>query len=132
MKIVADTNVLLRAVVGDEPEQSRLAREALSSAELVILGPHALCELVWVLRSRYHAQRADIAAMLQRLCEAKNVAIDSAAVKAGMAMLEAGSDFADGVIAYEGQRLGGETFVSFDKQAVAALKKQGVKAQLIA
>jgi hypothetical protein len=32
-------------------------------------------------------------------------------------MLDAGGDFADGVIAYEGKWLGAETFVSFDKKA---------------
>ncbi len=30
-------------------------------------------------------------------------------------MLDAGGDFADGVIAYEGQWLGADTFVSFDE-----------------
>jgi len=58
--------------------------------------------------------------------------LDSSAVNAGLTMLEAGADFADGVIAYEGQWLGGETFVSFDKKAVAAISKQGIKAELLA
>src|SRR5271170_4455853 len=110
MKIIADTNVLLRALVEDQPEQSRLARHMLSTADLVVLGPHALCELVWVLRSRYGAQRTDVAATIRRFCEAENVLIDSPTVEAGIAMIEAGADFADGVIAYEGRRLGGEEF----------------------
>jgi predicted nucleic-acid-binding protein len=42
-----------------------------------------------------------------------------------------GGDFADGVIAYEGAWLGGETFVSFDRIAVAAVAKQGRKARLL-
>ena len=46
-------------------------------------------------------------------------------------MLDMGSDFADGVIAYEGQWLGGEIFVSFDQKAVAALKAQGKAARLL-
>ena len=46
-------------------------------------------------------------------------------------MLELGADFADGVIAYEGRWLGGETFVSFDKRAVAVVAKQGMKTQLL-
>ena len=53
------------------------------------------------------------------------------AVEAGLAALDAGGDFADGVIAYEGQWLGGETFVSFDKKSVALLKKQGQQARLL-
>jgi hypothetical protein len=35
------------------------------------------------------------------------------------------------VIAYEGHWLGGETFVSFDKKAVALLKAQGQQARLL-
>ena len=46
-------------------------------------------------------------------------------------MLDAGGDFADGVIAYEGQWLGAETFVSFDRKAVEMLKAQGVAARLL-
>ncbi|EGG79200.1 transposase subfamily [Gluconacetobacter sp. SXCC-1] len=53
------------------------------------------------------------------------------AVEAGLALLEAGGDFADGVIAHEGVWLGGETFVSFDKKAVSLLKKQGEKTRLL-
>jgi predicted nucleic-acid-binding protein len=45
--------------------------------------------------------------------------------------MEAGADFADGVIAYEGAWLGGETFVSFDKKAVSAIAKQGMKSRLL-
>jgi predicted nucleic-acid-binding protein len=57
--------------------------------------------------------------------------LDSTAVNAGLTTLGSGADFADGVIAYEGRWLGGETFVSFDKKAVAAIAKQGMKAQLL-
>jgi predicted nucleic-acid-binding protein len=46
-------------------------------------------------------------------------------------VLEAGGDFADGVIAYEGNWLGGETFVSFDKKAVSLLTAQGQSARLL-
>jgi predicted nucleic-acid-binding protein len=52
-------------------------------------------------------------------------------VDAGLAMLDAGGDFADGVIAYEGRWLGAEMFVSFDKKAVEALRAQGEQARLL-
>jgi predicted nucleic-acid-binding protein len=48
-----------------------------------------------------------------------------------LALLDAGGDFADGVIAYEGKWLGAETFVSFDKKAVEMLRSQGVAARLL-
>jgi predicted nucleic-acid-binding protein len=46
-------------------------------------------------------------------------------------MLEAGGDFADGVIAHEGAWLGGEVFVSFDSKAVTLLRGHGASATLL-
>ena len=62
---------------------------------------------------------------------ADTVRVDRTAAEAGLALLEAGGDFADGVIAHQGQWLGGESFVSFDRQAVALLQAQGISAQLL-
>ena len=53
------------------------------------------------------------------------------AVLAGLALLDAGGDFADGVIAFEGELLGGAEFVSFDRQAVGLLRWQKRKARLL-
>jgi predicted nucleic-acid-binding protein len=132
MKMIADTNVLLRFVLDDDPEQYKLALDAMEKAEDVVVTNHALCEMVWVLHSRYSVSRDNIKATIVRLRETRNIVLDSAAVEAGLAMLEAGADFADGVIAFEGRWLGGEMFVSFDKKAVAALAKQGQKVRLLA
>ena len=49
----------------------------------------------------------------------------------GLALLKAGGDFADGVIAYEGSWLGAEAFVSFDRQAVELLAANGRAARLL-
>ena len=43
-----------------------------------------------------------------------------------------GGDFADGLIAYEGRWLGGETFVSFDEKAVSLIVRQGQQTKLLA
>lgn len=61
----------------------------------------------------------------------RNIAVNRPAVEAGLIVLEAGGDFADGVIAYDGRWLGGETFVSFDKKAVRLLTAQGQAARLL-
>jgi predicted nucleic-acid-binding protein len=42
---------------------------------------------------------------------------------AGLKVVEVSGDFADGVIAYEGNWLGGETFVSFDIALLAAQRQ---------
>lgn len=46
-------------------------------------------------------------------------------------MLDSGGDFADGVIAFAGRSLGGEVFLSFDKQAARRLRTQRVAVQLL-
>jgi predicted nucleic-acid-binding protein len=131
VKITADTNLLVRAITEDDPRQGALAQAALADAELVALPMPALCELVWVLSRGYRAAHADIAEALRRLLDAANVAVNRPAAEAGLAILEAGGDFADGVIAFEGAWLGAETFVSFDKRAVALLEARGVGARVL-
>lgn len=131
MKVTPDTNLLLRLIVNDDAAQGLAALRILESAAQVAIRVHALCELVWVLRSRYGMPRAEIAAALRGLIVARHVVTDRASVEAGLAMLEDGGDFADGVIAFEGRRLGGETFVSFDKTAVKRLGAQAIPALLL-
>ena len=125
MKITADTNLLVRALVGDDARQSKAAQAELAKAELVALAIPALCELVWVLSQGYKIPTADIAEAIRRLINSANVAVNRAAAEAGLAMLEAGGDFADGVIAHEGKWLGADMFVSFDKKAVKLIKANG-------
>ena len=131
MKITADTNLLVRAFVGDDPQQARLAENALESAELVALATPALCELVWVLARGYRIDASSIAEAIRRLIDSANVAVDRPAAEAGLALLEAGGDFADGVIAHEGAWLGGEIFLSFDRAAVDLVGAHGGSAQLL-
>jgi len=131
MRVSVDTNVLVRAAVGDDPAQAQKAIQVLSEAELIAVAMPCLCELVWVLLRVYGLQASDDAAAIRALLAANNVEVNRPAAEAGLAVLEAGGDFADGVIAYEGHWLGAETFVSFDKKAVALLAAQGQSARLL-
>lgn len=131
MKVAVDTNVLVRAVVRDDPAQARIAAKILSDAELIAVALPCLCELVWVLCRVYGFPTVDAATAVRTLLATANVEMNRPAVEAGLSMLDAGGDFADGVIAYEGNWLGGETFASFDKQAVMLLKAQGLPARLL-
>ena len=130
MRVTADTNVLVRAFLEDHPQQSKVAQAALSKAELIALTTATLCEFVWVLRS-YKIDPRDIAATIRSLINGANVAVNRPAAEAGLALLNAGGDFADGVIAYEGRWLGAETFVSFDKKAVRLIEADGGSARLL-
>ena len=131
MKISVDTNVLARAVLNDHPAQSRAARKLLKDASLIAVPLPCLCELVWVLRQGAKISRDDVANAVRGLMNAGNVMVNRPAAELGLAVLEAGGDFADGAIAFEGAFLGGETFVSFDKKAVAVLSNLGEAAQLL-
>jgi len=131
MKITPDTNILVRAVVQDDVEQAQSAARLLKEAELIAVSLPSLCEFVWVLRRVYNFELRDISCAIEALLDVGNVAVNRPAVDAGLAILNEGGDFADGLIAYEGSWLGGETFVSFDKRAVSLIAKQGQQTKLL-
>jgi predicted nucleic-acid-binding protein len=131
MNITVDTNVLVRAVLQDDPVQGAAAARILKEATLIAVSLPVLCELVWVLRRGAKLSRDEVAQTIRDLLATDKVSMNRSAVEAGLAMIEAGGDFADGVIAHEGLWLGGETFVSFDETAVELLSGQGQPAQLL-
>jgi len=131
MKVTVDANILVRAVVRDDPVQADVAARVLTDAELIAVAMPCLCEFVWVLRRVYDFQPSDVAAAIRALVAVVNVEVNRPAVEAGLSVLEAGGDFADGAIAYEGSWLGGGTFVSFDKKAVEVFAAQGLSARLV-
>jgi len=131
MKITADTNVLVRAAVQDEPHQARQAAKVLQEADLVAVPIPVFCEFVWVLRRGYKKSSSEVSDAIRRLMKSAHVAMNRPAVEAGLSALDAGGDFADGAIAYEGNWLGAEEFVSFDSKAVSMLKSQGGRARLL-
>ncbi|MDH2430944.1 type II toxin-antitoxin system VapC family toxin [Pokkaliibacter sp. MBI-7] len=125
MNITADTNVLVRLLTEDDLHQSRVAIQTLNQASSVVISLHSLCELVWVLGRGYQVARTDIASVIRQLMNTANVVVNKSAVEAGLQLFDAGGDFADGIIAYDGRLQGGNTFVSFDKKAVNLLKQLG-------
>ena len=131
MKITADTNVLIRAAVMDDPIQSALAVAALLGAEAVAVTLPSLCEFVWVLIRGYKKSPNEVAGALRKLIDSASVLVDRPAVEAGLAILERGGDFADGVIAFEGRRAGGDVFTSFDREAVNFVAATGGEASLL-
>lgn len=131
VKIIADTNLLVRAAVQDDPEQTVLAETTLRDADSIAIPLPTLCEFVWVLMRGYKKTPSQTATAMRRLLSSATVAVDRPAADAGLAILEAGGDFADGVIAFEGRRLGGEVFVTFDRKAASLIDAAGTKTQLL-
>lgn len=132
MKVTVDTNILVRDVVHDDAAQAKAADKLLRESEVVAVSATSLCEFVWVLRRVYGFGPGDVIEAIAALLDAANVVADRPAVDAGLSVLKAGGDFADGLIAHDGAWLGGETFISFDKQAVSMLLEQGQRAELLA
>jgi predicted nucleic-acid-binding protein len=118
MKITADTNVLVRALVHDQPEQARSASALLEQAELVAIPLPMLCELVWVLRSEYRFSSRDCVSAIETL-------LASSSVAAGLKLLGSGRDFAHGVIAFGGRQLGSQQLATFDLEAAHLLSEAG-------
>ena len=63
--------------------------------------------------------------MIRSLLESAAVRVDRPAIEAGPAMLAAGGDFADGVVAFESRRLGGVSSPSFDRTAAELIAATG-------
>jgi predicted nucleic-acid-binding protein len=132
VKVTLDTNVLVRLATQDDPAQAALALRVLQKASLIAVPTPALCEMVWVLLRGYRYTPAQVAHALRTLLQVRQVVCHTPTVLAGLAQLDRGGDFADGVIAAEGELLGGTEFVSFDQQAIQPMKAQKRKARLLA
>jgi len=121
-----DTNILLRAVLDDDPVQSMVARRLLLS--LGEDGPGfvniiVLMEFFWVLRSRYRLPQARLAEAIRNLLEAEHIEFESLAVAGkALAVYEAGAaDFPDAVIAMRNSELGASKTRTFDAGAARSL-----------
>jgi predicted nucleic-acid-binding protein len=115
MRSAADTNVLVRFLTWDDVDQATEAARTLEDAEMVVISTVVLCEVVWVLKRAYRYKAAEIAEALRPLIESRTVETNRAAAEAGLRMLEAGGDFADGVILFEAEKAKVANLVTFDQ-----------------
>jgi len=119
--IAVDTNVLVRLVLGDDPRQVRAAQrlmlQARRSGESVYVADAVLCELVWVLRSRYKLNRAACASALEALLDVELIEVDGAAgLESAVRAYAAGrGDFADYLIRERSRAAGATEVVTFDR-----------------
>ena len=93
--IAVDTNVVVRLLVEDEPEQAQQARQLFATEE-VFVADTVVLETAWVLGYGYGLEQAAIVAALRRLFGLPNVHLrDAAAVVLALEWHSAGLDFAD-------------------------------------
>lgn len=115
MRIATDTNVLIRFLTWDDVDQATEAARAIEGAETVVISTVVLCEVVWVLKRAYRYKAREIVDALRPLIESRTVETNRAAAEAGLRMLEAGGDFADGVILFEAEKAKVANLVTFDQ-----------------
>ena len=130
MRIICDTNLLVRILTEDDPGQAAQAVELLSAAETIVLPIVVLCELAWNLRKEKRPSR-DVARIIRELIDDTRVVVDRELAGHGLALLEHGGDFADGVIAADGRRRMDAPFATFDRKAAKLLEARGVSVTLL-
>lgn len=120
--IALDTNVLVRFLVQDDPDQARLAGEVIDQLTEEAPGfvvREVLVELVWVLERAYRLGRTEIAGALDGLLASSELVIEGAD-EIGPALelyRNDGFGFADLMIAAAARRAGAFEVVTFDRKA---------------
>lgn len=128
MRITADTNILLRAILDDDPQQAQQARAILERSSLIAVPVPVFCELVWTMRRLYRREPGEIADAVAAVLQVATVVTDRPAVEAGLVMLRNGGDFADAAIAWQGAELGAEFLATFDRECIRLLRDRGLAA----
>ena len=78
MRAYVDTNVLVRHLVGDPPEQAARSTAFLRSADRLLLADLIVAETSYVLERVYRAPRPQVAAALRSLIAMRSVVVDDA------------------------------------------------------
>jgi predicted nucleic-acid-binding protein len=121
--LAIDTNVVVRCLVDEDPEQCRRARSLVSSG-IVFLSTTVLLETEWVLRGVFDLQRSDILVALRKFFSLPTIVLeDGQAALRACAWAERGMDFADALHLASSTKC--EAFASFDKGLAKAAAKLG-------
>ncbi len=116
-----DTNVLVRYLVQDDPDQSARATaliEGLDDQRRGFVSIVVLVELSWVLRRAYGVSADEVHAVVDRLVRARELVVqDADVVRLALRRALAGADFPDAVISELGARAGCEVTLTFDGRA---------------
>lgn len=121
--LAIDTNLIVRYLTGDHPQQSPRARK-LIDGQPVFAAVTVILEVEWVLRSTYGYRLADVARALRAFAGLPTVTIEDAPiVAAALDLAEKGMDFADAL--HLGKSAHCEGMATFDRKLVKAAKAAG-------
>lgn len=120
-----DTNVILRAALGDDPVQSPIARTMLDSLTVdrpgFVTGA-TLVELYWVLNRQNRYPKEAALTLIRRLIESETLEFDDGeGVAEALYLAEEGADFADALINVTMRQFGTTETVTFDRRAADRL-----------
>jgi predicted nucleic-acid-binding protein len=119
-----DTNILVRFLTQDDPDQAHQASAAM--AQLTqdrpgLIGREVMIELVWVLERSYKFSRSEIAAVISGLLATSDLVVEGADGVAdclGLYEFE-GFGFNDPMVRAAARRLGAGGVLTFDRKAAA-------------
>lgn len=118
-----DTNVVVRFLVHDDPQQTAAARRLFAN-EAIWVAKTVLAEIAWVLRSFYGFDRDAIRQSTMMLLGMENVHVeDRQSVAAALDLAGHGLDLAEAL--HLTSRPPGAEFVSFDQTFVKRAKRAG-------
>lgn len=121
--VAVDTNVLVRFLVDDDPDQSRAAR-ALFASEAIWIPKTVILETNWVLCSLFGLTEVEIARALSRLLSLENVEIeDGVAVADALTLVDRGVELADALHLLS--RPKDARLVTFDKPFLLRARRAG-------
>jgi predicted nucleic-acid-binding protein len=116
-----DTNVLVRYIAQDDPEQAAYATrsiESLTEDDPGYVSLVTLVEVYWVLRRSYGLVRRDAGRVIARLLDARELSLaEPQVVRRAMAGMKDDVDFPDALIGELGRAVGCSHTVTFDKRA---------------
>ena len=120
-----DTNIVVRYLTGDDPEQAARAR-AVVDAGPVFVSTTVLLECDWVLRSAYGFGGGEVAAALRAFAGLPPVSVESPATLAeALDRAAAGMDFADALHLCAASRC--EAMLTFDRRFIEMARDAPVK-----
>ena len=117
MTAFVDTNVLIRHLTGDPPEQAGRATRYLEAADQLLLPDLILGEVAYVLESYYETARPQVAEALRAILAFPAVrVVDSTLLQRAVAVYEVHAlDFADAYLVASAERTGAGVVASFDR-----------------
>jgi len=123
-----DTNVLIRHLTGDPPDQAARATRYLAGVDELLLADLILAEVAYVLESFYEAPRAQVATTLRAVMAYQAIRVlDADLLQRAVEVYEVHRlDFADAYLVASAERTGVGVIASFDRSIdrVATVRRE--------